>query len=124
MAVLSDEPAHQEELNSLKLLLRCATVPALEPTLRQIVQERLMQPFVEWLGGEDAPLRAQIINLLAVGASLQPLIIGYNSLSAKDNERFRGLIARSIQRLINSSDLGALEQALDEAPERPGPSGE
>ena len=122
MAVLSDEPAHQEELNSLKLLLRSATVPALEPTLRQIVRERLMQPFVEWLGGDDAPLRAQIINLLAMGASLQPLIIGYNALSARDNERFRGLIARSIQRLINSSDLSALERALDEVPEQPAPS--
>ena len=101
--------------------MRCATVPALEPTLRQIVQERLMQPFVEWIGGDDAPLRAQIINLLAMGASLQPLIIGYNSLSARDNERFRGLIARSIQRLINSGDIGALERALDEAPNLPPP---
>ena len=116
MAVFNDERAHRVELNSLKLLLRCATVPALEPILREIVHDRLMMPFIEWLGGDDAPLRAQIINLLAMGASLQPLIIGSSALSAKDNERFRGLIARSIQRLIDGNNLGALERALDEAP--------
>jgi AcrR family transcriptional regulator len=124
MTVLNDERAHQEELNSVKLLLRCATVPALEPILRRIVQERLMRPFIDWLGGEDAPLRAQIINMLAIGATLQPLIIGSDWLSPGDNARFRGLIARSIQRLIDGNNLGALERALDEAPNLPPPGSE
>jgi AcrR family transcriptional regulator len=124
MAVFDDDQTHQVELNSLKLLLRCATIPALEPILKQIVHERLMLPFIEWLGGDDAPLRAQIINLLAMGASLQPLLVGSGALGARDNARFRGLIARSIQRLIDGNSLGALERALDEAPNLPPATGD
>jgi AcrR family transcriptional regulator len=119
MAVFFDPQSHDVELNSLKLLLRSATVPALEPILKDLVHERLMVPFIEWLGGEDAPIRAQLINLLAMGASLQPLVVGSGGLSDKDKARFRGLMARSIQRLIDGTDFGALERALDAAPNLP-----
>jgi AcrR family transcriptional regulator len=116
MAVFFDPQEHEAELNSLKLLLRSATVPALEPILKDVVHHRLMAPFIEWLGGEDAPIRTQLINLLAMGASLQPLVVGSGGLSDADKVRFRGLMARSIQRLIDGTDFGALERALDAAP--------
>jgi AcrR family transcriptional regulator len=116
MAVFFDPQHHGVELNSLKLLLRSATVPALEPILKDVVHHRLMAPFIEWLGGEDAPIRTHLINLLAMGASLQPLVVGSGGLSDTDKARFRGLMARSIQRLIDGTDFGALERALDEAP--------
>jgi AcrR family transcriptional regulator len=116
MAVFFDPQHHDVELNSLKLLLRSATVPALEPILKDVVHHRLMAPFIEWLGGEDAPIRTHLINLLAMGASLQPLVVGSGGLSDTDEVRFRGLMARSIQRLIDGTDFGALERALDEAP--------
>jgi AcrR family transcriptional regulator len=119
MSVFFDPQQHEAELNSLKLLLRSATVPALEPILKDVVHQRLMAPFTEWLGGEDAPLRTQLINLLAMGASLQPLVVGSGGLSAEDRARFRGLMARSIQRLIDGTGFDALERALDEAPNLP-----
>jgi AcrR family transcriptional regulator len=119
MAVFFDPQSHQLELNSLKLLLRVATVPALEPILTEVVRDQLMGPFIEWLGGEDAPIRAQLINLLAMGASLQPLVIGSGMLSDQDKARFRGLMARSMQRLIDGTDFSALERALDAAPNLP-----
>jgi len=119
MAVFFDSQQHAAELNSLKLLLRAATVPALEPLLKDVVHHRLMVPFIEWLGGEDAPLRTQLINLLAMGASLQPLVVGSGGLSAEDRKRFRGLMARSIQRLIDGTGFDALERALDAAPNLP-----
>jgi AcrR family transcriptional regulator len=119
MAVFFDPQHHEAELNSLKLLLRSATIPALEPILKDVVHHRLMVPFIEWLGGDDAPIRAQLINLLAMGASLQPLVVGSGGLSARDRARFRGLMARSIQRLIDGTDFGALERALDAAPNLP-----
>jgi AcrR family transcriptional regulator len=128
MAVFFDPQDHDVELNSLKLLLRSATIPALEPILKDVVHHRLMAPFIEWLGGDDAPMRAQLINLLAMGASLQPLVVGSGGLSDQDRARFRGLMARSIQRLIDGTGFDALERALDAAPnlppatERPSPA--
>jgi AcrR family transcriptional regulator len=119
MAVFFDPQSHDVELNSLKLLLRSATVPALEPLLRELVRDKLMLPFIEWLGGEDAPIRAQLINLLAMGASLQPLVMGSGALTDKDRARFRGLMARSIQRLVDGTHFSALERALDAAPNLP-----
>jgi AcrR family transcriptional regulator len=119
MAVFFDPQGHEAELNSLKLLLRSATVPALEPILKDVVHHRLMAPFIEWLGGEDAPIRAQLINLLTMGASLQPLVVGSGGLSEHDRARFRGLMARSIQRLIDGTGFDALERALDAAPNLP-----
>jgi AcrR family transcriptional regulator len=119
MAVFFDDQLHQVELNSLKLLLRSATVPALAPILTEVVRDRLMGPFIEWLGGEDAPIRAQLINLLAMGASMQPLVIGSGTLSDEDRRRFRGLMARSLQRLIDGTGFDALERALDAAPNLP-----
>jgi AcrR family transcriptional regulator len=121
MAVFFDPQAHDVELNSLKLLLRCATVPALEAVLKELVHDQLMVPFIAWLGGEDAPIRAQLINLLAMGASLQPLVVGSGALDDKDRARFRGLLARSIQRLIDGTGFDALERALDAAPNLPPP---
>lgn len=119
MAVFFDDQVHQVELNSLKLLLRSATVPALGPILTEVVRDQLMTPFIEWLGGEDAPMRAQLINLLAMGASLQPLVLGSGTLDEEDRKRFRGLMARSIQRLIDGTGFDALERALDAAPNLP-----
>ena len=78
-----------------------------------------MVPFIEWLGGDDAPIRAQLINLLAMGASLQPLVVGSGALNDMDRARFRGLLARSIQRLIDGTHFNALERALDAAPNLP-----
>jgi AcrR family transcriptional regulator len=113
MAVFDDHAPLERELNSLKLLVRSATVPALEPILKQIVEERLMQPFVKWLGGEDAQLRARIINALAMGALLQPLVAGSTILNEADTVRFRDLFARSIQRLVDAGDFSVIEQAMD-----------
>lgn len=89
------------EFDYYMLLLRAATIPAMAPRLERVIEERLMQPLIEWLGGEQAPLRAKLITTFLTGVAIHNLTAGSAPLSSAEAEQFRRIAAATIQSLID-----------------------
>jgi AcrR family transcriptional regulator len=68
----ADEPRTQ----SFQFLLRAATSPATAPLLNVAVQERFLEPIREWLGGEEAQVRARVLAAVYIGFLVERLIRG------------------------------------------------
>ena len=68
----ADDPRTQ----SFQFLLRAATSPATAPLLNVAVQERFLEPIREWLGGEEAQVRARVLAAVYIGFLVERLIRG------------------------------------------------
>ncbi len=55
------------EADGLAILLLAATDPSLSALLRRLIQQRLFDPLVAWLGGRHAPARAALLISIVTG---------------------------------------------------------
>ncbi len=93
------------EFDYYMLLLRAATIPAMLPRLERVIEERLMRPLIDWLGGEQAPLRAKLITTFLTGVAIHRLTAGPAPLSPAEEDQFRQIGATMIQALIDGPRL-------------------
>ncbi|HET6474196.1 MAG TPA: TetR family transcriptional regulator [Pseudomonadales bacterium] len=66
--------ADEERTHGFQFLLRAATSPTTAPMLNLAVQERFLQPIREWLGGDDAHVRARVFAATFIGFLVERLI--------------------------------------------------
>lgn len=65
---------HEERAQAFQFLLRAATSPTTQPMLNEAVQARFLGPIREWLGGEEAPVRARILASIIIGFLVERLV--------------------------------------------------
>lgn len=70
------ESAHagEEPTQRFQFLLRTATSPTTAPLLNVAVQERFLAPIRQWIGGEDADVRARVVAAAFIGLLVERLI--------------------------------------------------
>lgn len=84
------------------LLIRAATTPFTLSVLHRLVDERIFEPFVEWVGGEDARLRTKLLLTFISGMNIHALVAsGSKMLEGEDMKRFRRISADFIQRIVD-----------------------
>jgi AcrR family transcriptional regulator len=66
--------ANEEGARSFQFLLRAATSPTTAPLLSLAMQERFLHPIREWLGGEDAQVRARVLAATFIGFLVERLV--------------------------------------------------
>ncbi|MBA4014153.1 MAG: hypothetical protein C0481_20020 [Phenylobacterium sp.] len=89
MAEMLAGTPHADEARTqrFQFLLRAATSPATAPMLNALVQERLLVPIRNWLGGEDAEARARVLAGVYIGFLVERLIRG-EALEGREREVF------------------------------------
>ena len=68
---LTEEEA---QTSGFQFLLRAATSPTTAPLLNVAIQERYFEPISNWLGGEDAEIRARVLAATLIGFLVERLI--------------------------------------------------
>ena len=89
------EDAHQ----GFQFLLRAATSPATAPLLNTLVQERLLVPIRNWMGGADAEARARVLAGVYIGFLVERLIRG-EALEGREREVFVAQVTAVFNTLI------------------------
>lgn len=89
MALMLAGTPHDDEARTqrFQFLLRAATSPATAPLLNALVQERLLVPIRNWLGGDDAEARARVLAGVYIGFLVERLIRG-EALEGREREVF------------------------------------
>ena len=93
-------PSSDESLQGFHLILRAATSVATSHTLNAVVQERFMGPIRQWLGGEDAAVRARLFTALFVGLLVEGLIRD-EPLSEPERTAFATRLSSIVQSLVD-----------------------
>lgn len=91
----ADDPRTQ----SFQFLLRAATSPTTAPLLNVAVQERFLEPIREWLGGDDARVRARVLAATYIGFLVERLIRG-EPLRGRERTQFIERATAAFETLI------------------------
>lgn len=98
---------HEDEARThrFQFLLRAATSQATAPFLNVLVQERLLAPMRNWLGGTDADARARVLAGVYIGFLVERLIRG-EALEGREREVFIERVSAVFSTLIADPDDG------------------
>ena len=91
--------ADEARTQRFQFLLRAATSPATAPFLNPLVQERLMAPIRNWMGGADAEARARVLAGVYIGFLVERLIRG-EALEGREREVFVAQVTAVFNTLI------------------------
>ena len=98
--------ADEARTQRFQFLLRAATSPATAPFLNTLVQERLMAPIRNWMGGADAQARARVLAGVYIGFLVERLIRG-EALQGREREVFIDRVSAIFTMLIAETDAQA-----------------
>lgn len=90
----------ESKLAWLLLMLRSASSPKAAEVIHRASNEAFFDPFVAWMGGEDAAIRVRIVAGLMMGLTVSRDLSGLN-LSPDDCERLKARIAGILQDLVD-----------------------
>ncbi|OYW40398.1 MAG: TetR family transcriptional regulator [Brevundimonas sp. 12-68-7] len=94
-------PAKDEDLAWLLIMLKSAGSPKAAEIVQQLSVECFYQPFTEWLGGKDAPIRARVLAGILMGIAVGRDLSGGMKLSPEECERMKALLAPMLQELVD-----------------------
>lgn len=94
-------PSKDEDLAWLLIMLKSAGSPKAAEIVQQQSTECFYQPFTEWLGGPDAPIRARILAGILMGVAVGRDLSGGMKLSAEECERMKARLAPMLQELVD-----------------------
>lgn len=100
---LYSETPRQDVLDHFTLVIRALTMPSKVPTIRKLVHDQFLVPLAKWLGGKNSHARASLILIYITGAALQSDWAG--PLSSAESKRFRMLLQRSLQALVDGEEF-------------------
>ncbi len=95
--------ADEAKTHRFQFLLRAATSPTTAPFLNVLVQERLLGPMRNWLGGADADVRARVLAGVYIGFLVERLIRG-EALEGREREVFIERVSAVFSALIADPD--------------------
>lgn len=101
VAAMMADAAHADEprTQGFQFLLRAATSPTTAPLLNVAVQERFLEPIREWLGGEEARVRARVLAAVYIGFLVERLIRG-EPLRGRERAAFIERVTGVIEALV------------------------
>jgi AcrR family transcriptional regulator len=98
----------EERTHGFQFLLRAATSPVTAPMLNLAVQERFLQPIREWLGGEDANVRARVLAATFIGFLVERLIRD-EPLVGRERETFIRRVTKVFEALLSDPTRNRLK---------------
>lgn len=97
------ESGPAEKLRGLSILFRAVGSSKALDVVQRSSDSRFFDPLTDWIGGEDAAVRARVVAGLIIGMSIgRELSDGYSSLTPPQKERLMQRMAIALQGLIDS----------------------
>lgn len=90
----------ESKLAWLLLMLRSASSPKATEVIQRASNDCFFDPFVAWMGGEDAAIRVRIAAGLMMGLTVSRDLSGLK-MDPDECERLKGRIARILQDLVD-----------------------
>lgn len=92
---------NEEKLRLFAIMLRSIGSPKAAEVVQRSSADRFFIPFAEWIGGEDAIVRARMVAGMMMGMSVSRDMGGGFGLSPEECERMCERVATTIQGLID-----------------------
>ena len=99
--MLVNEPLETDKFEVILVMLRSADHPSAAAAIRKSGEARFYGPFAAWLGGRNAAERVRVAASIIKGVVIDRRIGGDFGLTAKERERFRQRVARTLQAAID-----------------------
>lgn len=93
--------ADQRALRSIKFALMCLSSPGALPLLRRYRHDRFVKPFAQWLGGQDAEVRANIISAILLGATVNHSVSSDTPLAGTKLSKYSRALGDAIQHYVD-----------------------
>lgn len=90
-----------EKLRALLIILRSVGSAKAVEVVRASAGERFFDPFAEWIGGEDAVVRARLAASVIMGFAVNREVTGTHNLSPDECERLCSRLATTLQGFID-----------------------
>lgn len=100
-AILIDESDPAVALTPILALINAVTSASALPILQEISRELYMRPLADWLGGQDAELRADLISGLLSGALINRYIGAEHLRTPEGRERYIVRLAAALQHQVD-----------------------
>ena len=95
------EPKKENKLKGLLIMLRSVGSAKAMELVQRTGTERFFNPFAEWVGGEDAMVRARLAAATIMGMAVSREITGGFGLTPAECERLADRMATSLQTIID-----------------------
>lgn len=95
------EPKNEGKLKGLLIMLRSVGSTKAMELVQRTGSERFFDPFAEWVGGEDAMVRARLASATIMGMAVSREITGGFGLTAKECEAMCARMAKILQDIID-----------------------
>lgn len=92
-----DEPQDCDKLSTIMILLRSVSSPTAIEIVRRAGRERMLDPFVAWIGGPDAALRAQLACSIMMGMAVDRALNADLAQSKEEKAILRTRLAELLQ---------------------------
>ena len=86
----------------LLLMLRSISSPKAAEIIQKQSNVRFLEPFTEWMGGEDAEIRARLAAGLIMGLTVSRDISGGFNMSPEQSERLLKRLAETLQDFVDN----------------------
>jgi AcrR family transcriptional regulator len=97
----SDEPHGMSHFMPQHILLRSAGDNGAPRIIKELLDTQVWQPLIAWLGGKNAPERAELIVCTMMGFIIMHKKIGGPTQSETDEKRLTALLARALQSYVD-----------------------
>lgn len=98
--MLVNDPQDDDKLDCFLIMLKSASSPKASEAIRKSSQDRFYGPFTEWIGGDNAGIRARVAGSIIMGVALSRALAPDFDLSANDREMFCDRLAGLLQQAI------------------------
>ena len=95
-------PKNEFKMRWLLLMLRSIASPKAAEVIQRASNERFYAPFTEWVGGEDAEIKARLAAGLIMGLTVSRDITGGFGMSEEQCERLCRRLAVTLQDFIDN----------------------
>jgi len=95
-------PKNEFKMKWLLLMLRSIASPKAAEVIQRASKARFYQPFTEWVGGEDAEIKARMAAGLIMGLTVSRDITGGFGMSPDQCEKLCHRVASTLQDIIDS----------------------
>ena len=96
------KPAKEGKLKGLLIMLRSVGSTKAMEIVQRTGTERFFNPFAEWVGGEDAMLRARLAAATIMGMAISKEITGGLGMTREECERLETRMAAILQSILDS----------------------
>ena len=91
-----------DDQGPLSLLLRSAASPTAGKLLREHIDTHLVGPLAQWIGGDDAELRAALIVSTLAGLGVLRRMVKTSALAGVDEERLGALLGELLDAVVET----------------------